>query len=78
MIQKLTQDLVGKWLVNYGASGFAVCYGEIISVNEKDEIINAIDGISKEKRGFGRHNVFFFETKKEAKKEYEEYQFAEE
>ena len=77
MIKELTQDLIGKWLVYYGASGFAAYYGEVTSVNKKDEIVNVIDGISKTKRSFGKYNISLFETEDEAKKEYEDYQFVE-
>ncbi len=70
---RITKDLIGKWLVYYGASGFAVCYGEIIDVNEKDELISVIDGIDKSNRYFGKYDVTLFETEKAAVKEYEEY-----
>jgi len=71
---RLTQDLVGKWMVYYGASGFAARYGEIISVKEGDEIIYVIDGITKKKEGFGKYNFSVFETEAEAKEEYDDYQ----
>lgn len=35
MIKKISKNLIGKWLVYYGASGFAVFYGKIVDVNEK-------------------------------------------
>jgi len=69
---RVTQDLVGKWMVYYGASGFAVSYGKIISVNKNDEIIDVIDGISKAKGSYGKYNVSLFETEAEAKIAYEE------
>lgn len=74
MIKKMTKDLVGKWLVYYGASGFAASYGKIIDVNKKDKYFTVIDGISRERTLFGRHNVVLFETEKLAAKEYKDWQ----
>lgn len=74
---KITKDLVGRWIVYYGASGFAAFYGKIIEVNEEKEYFIFINGISKSRGGCGKYHVSLFDTEKEAKKEYEDYQFVE-
>ncbi|OGI17574.1 MAG: hypothetical protein A3J63_04250 [Candidatus Moranbacteria bacterium RIFCSPHIGHO2_02_FULL_40_12b] len=74
MAIKISKKLIGKWLVYYGASGFAAYFGKVVDVNETDKEIKIADGLTGSKRYCNSRNCEIFKTKKQAVEEYQYYQ----